>query len=314
MENKLVSIIIPTYRRSNMLRRAILSVLDQTYKNYEILVIDDNNSDSVFRAETENIMKEFLSDHRICYIKHPFNKNGAAARNTGINNASGDYITFLDDDDYYLPEKIEKEVSFLEHNETYGAVYCGRFQDGKYITPKLEGDLSKEILLLTFTPTTPTLMFRKQILLDLNGFNESFKRHQDFELLLRFFENNKIGFVKEILVVIGQNEGENELHGITLEANKKYFLNLFDNKINKLNAESKGFKNKMYNAHYSSVFWDHISQLKITLALKIYVRRMITSPIFFSFALFKHVYRYLTHLLKKRRKTNDYDKRKHFED
>lgn len=84
--------------------------------------------------------------------------------------------------------------------------------------------MTKEILSLTFTPTTCSLMFYKHVIEDINGFNESFKRHQDFEFLLRFFQKYKLGFIEEALVVIGDNLGENAIHGKELESMKKIFL------------------------------------------------------------------------------------------
>ena len=92
--NQLISIIIPTYGRPTTLKRSIDSVLSQTYSKIEIIVVDDNNPDTESRKETEEVMSTF-SDSRIKYLKHEHNKNGSAARNTGIRKASGKYIGIL---------------------------------------------------------------------------------------------------------------------------------------------------------------------------------------------------------------------------
>ena len=114
MDNQpLVSVIIPTYKRLGMLGRAIDSVLNQTYNNIEIIIVDDNNEDSEYRKETERFMKKYDDNIEIKYVKHKQNKNGAAARNTGINNANGVYIAFLDDDDEFSPKKIELQIIFF---------------------------------------------------------------------------------------------------------------------------------------------------------------------------------------------------------
>ena len=106
MEEK-VSVIIPTYNRAESLKRAIDSVLNQTYKNVEIIVVDDNNPNTTYREENEKSIKKYYGENeKVKYIKHPENKNGAAARNTGIRNATGKYITFLDDDDYFMNNRI----------------------------------------------------------------------------------------------------------------------------------------------------------------------------------------------------------------
>lgn len=122
----MVSIIIPTYKRPNKLIRAIESCLTQSYKNIEIVVVDDNTDGDEFRTQTEELMLKFQNDSKVKYIKHHTNQNGSAARNTGIKNSVGDYITFLDDDDVIAPTKIERQVEFLEsHGDDYGVVCTG---------------------------------------------------------------------------------------------------------------------------------------------------------------------------------------------
>ena len=114
MEQPLVSIIIPTYKRPDTLDRAINSVLNQTYKNIEVIVVDDNNPDTEARSKTEHIMSVYADNPRVRYIKHEKNKNGSAARNTGARYSQAKYVAFLDDDDEFFPEKIEAQVKRLE--------------------------------------------------------------------------------------------------------------------------------------------------------------------------------------------------------
>jgi glycosyltransferase involved in cell wall biosynthesis len=121
--NRLVSIIIPTYDRPNTLKRAINSALDQTHSDLEVIVVDDNNPDTVAREKTKSSISDF-ADKRLIYIKHQENRNGAAARNTGIQNASGSYIAFLDDDDEFEPNKIEEQLRYLKSNKQFNIVYC----------------------------------------------------------------------------------------------------------------------------------------------------------------------------------------------
>jgi glycosyltransferase involved in cell wall biosynthesis len=289
----LVSVIIPTYKRSNILMRAIDSALAQTYKNLEVIVVDDNDAGTAYRAEVEKAMNKYKDDQRVKYIQHEKNKNGAAARNTGIRNSRGSYITFLDDDDFYYPEKVEKEVNYLNENKEYDGVYCGRIQKGDRILGQYYGDLSKQILTLTFTPTTPALMFRKSVLLDLNGFNEQFRRHQDFELLLRYFKHSSMGVVPEPLVEIGTNLGENELHGQELEKMKEDFFNLFRYEIEELETREKGVKKTIYSTHYARIFADHLDQKDFSRAIKIYFKGIRISFSQFHYHLFKYAQAYL---------------------
>ena len=101
----LVSVVIPTYRRGKYIAKAIDSVLSQTYNNLEIIIIDDNISNSIEREQTQKIIED-INDSRILYIQNAKNLGGSLSRNVGIFKAKGEYITFLDDDDLYLPKKI----------------------------------------------------------------------------------------------------------------------------------------------------------------------------------------------------------------
>ena len=116
-----VSVIIPTYKGSDNIERAVKSVLNQTYQPTEVIVVDDNGIGTEAQTETEKIIEQFKGLDNFKYIPHDMNKNGAAARNTGISASSGEYLCFLDDDDEYLPHKVESQVSEFEKlDETYG--------------------------------------------------------------------------------------------------------------------------------------------------------------------------------------------------
>lgn len=293
MINEKVSIIIPTYKRSERLESAIDSVLNQTYRNIEVLIVDDNDPLSDYRKLTEERMQKYKNIENVIYIKHEKNKNGAAARNTGIQISKGQYIGFLDDDDTFFSEKIEKQVDFLKKNNEYNAVYCGRFQNGEKKFAELSGDLSKEILLLSFTPMTSTLLFREQALKTIGGFDENFRRHQDFELLLKYFKQFKIGAIKDVLLDVGVNDGENQLHGMELENNKTNFLNTFEDVINDITKKDKRFKQKVYIRHYRDVFYDHISTNHFNLAYKTYVCNCKISFLAFNFELIRYIFYYI---------------------
>jgi len=103
IKNPTISVIIPTYNRANFIDVAIKSVLNQSYQDFEIIIVDDGSTDN-----TEEIVKNF-NDFRINYFFHKFNQGISAARNTGIKACQGKYIAFLDSDDEWLPEKLDKK-------------------------------------------------------------------------------------------------------------------------------------------------------------------------------------------------------------
>src|SRR5699024_76128 len=142
-EQILASIIITTYNRPAMLERAIYSALNQTHSWVEVLVIDDNDPNTEARKLTEHLMAEYKDNEKIRYIKHPSNMNGAAARNTGIQFARGKYVTFLDDDDIYYPEKVAKQVELLESSSA-DAAYCGWEKNGIREIPNFSGNLDRK--------------------------------------------------------------------------------------------------------------------------------------------------------------------------
>jgi D-inositol-3-phosphate glycosyltransferase len=143
----LVTVIIPTYNRADLVKGAIESVLAQSYSQWELLVVDDASTD-----ETSTILQG-MSDERIRYIRHSQNRGGSAARNTGLAQAKGAYIAFLDSDDEWLPTKLEKQVAHFEHLPlNVGLVYTGALvvRDGgvqEEQRPVHRGSLFRQLLL-----------------------------------------------------------------------------------------------------------------------------------------------------------------------
>lgn len=270
--NPLVSVIIPTYKNDGSLIQAIESVLNQTYKNIEIIVVDDNEPKSKERLFTEEMMEAYEQLDNVNYIKHEKNKNGSAARNTGFKNCKGEYIALLDDDDYFTKEKTELQVEYLNLNKEYGAVYGGRYELKETIVHSKEGDLTKDLLQYTILPCTCSLLIRREVYKELNGFNESYKRHQDFEFLLRFFEKNKIGVIKEPVFYRRLNSADNRLYGRDLEIQKKIFLKEFDDIIERIDKEDHGFKRSVYALHFSRVFYSYTRKGKIFDGIRVLVK------------------------------------------
>ncbi|WBL14825.1 glycosyltransferase family 2 protein [Sutcliffiella sp. NC1] len=297
-DSPLVSIIIPTYKSNESLQVAIDSVLNQTYQNIEIIVVDDNNPDTLYRDTAEQIMLNYNNNTRLIYIKHEKNKNGATARNTGFKASKGDYIGFLDDDDIFIKTKIEKQVKYLNSNNKFHAVYTWRHQHGEIISYDKTGDLSEELLSLSFTPYTSSIMLKRECYDYLKGFDEKYKRHQDFEFLLRFFEKYKIGVINEPLVEIRGNQVNNTLKGRELERLKEQFLSQFMYHINRINYARKGFKSLVLGRHYSTVFWSYCRQFKLLSAVRVFSKYSILSGPAFWLSILNYLKKYLSRRIK----------------
>jgi len=198
-----VSVIIPTCNRSAYLKRAIESVCAQTYTDFEIIVIDDASTD-----DTPEVVAQFR-DKPIKYIRHAENKGGSAARNTGITHSQSEYIAFLDDDDEWLPNKLDMQVALLDSSsDQVGVVYTGNQtidwetqQVRATIRPTKRGDLSKDLMRYNpVGPTSSTLIRRKCFEL-VGMFDESLPSFQDYDVWIRIsrkfhFENITLPLLK----------------------------------------------------------------------------------------------------------------------
>lgn len=295
-----VSVIIPTYKNPYTIIRAIDSVLAQKdFDSYEIIVVDDNDPHSEDRELTEKKLEKYRENPKIKYIKHPCNKNGAAARNTGFNNSQGRYIAFLDDDDVFLENKLRLQYDYMEIHPEFGASYTWRIQRKDDIVKFIKtGDLTEEILLLDFFPTTITIMMRRECFESIHGFDESFRRHQDFEFLIRYFEKYEIGVVPVVLSqIVGKDGKGNQLHGKQYEELKKKFLETFSEVIDRLDTQKPGTKKKIYASHYSEIFVSEIATKDFKLAFRSFLEGVRLYGLFFL----KRVVRHYQIALKRRK-------------
>jgi glycosyltransferase involved in cell wall biosynthesis len=182
-----VSVIIPTCNRSELLAQAIGSVLGQSYQDFELLVVDDASDDG-----TGAIIGSF-PDPRITYTRHPRRRGGAAARNTGIARARGEYVAFLDDDDEWLPDKLARQVELMSKSApVVGASYTGcvvvernSCRIRSQITPRRKGRLYPAILADNFIGGTSSVVAKRSCLEQLGGFDERLPSFQDYDLWIR---------------------------------------------------------------------------------------------------------------------------------
>jgi len=175
------------------------------------------------------------------------------ARNTGIKQAIGEYITFLDDDDYFLPTRLEIMVNALENNKEYDCAYSSNIVTrGKKIIGSNEaiksGDLKNELLLGSFSfGSGSNMFFRAEAMKKLNGFDESFQRHQDIETMLRYLKYGKILAIDKYLLVKTQDDRTNEPTIEKYISVKENYFKSFDKDIKEL---SKAEQNTFYKKNY----------------------------------------------------------------
>lgn len=229
----LVSVVIPTYRRNDTLRRTIKSVLDQTYSNIEVLVVNDNISKEDEYSQQLYQTTKCLNDDRITLIEQDEHINGAAARNVGIRAAKGEFIAFLDDDDDWERTKISKQVELLKQlDESWGAVSClARHYQGEKLVkcclPYRSGNLLVDVLERRIGLGIGALLIRRSALDNTAYFDERLKRHQDLQLFAFLTSKYKIYLVKEYLYNIRGDDAQNRPSAESLvDIKKEYFASI----------------------------------------------------------------------------------------
>jgi glycosyltransferase involved in cell wall biosynthesis len=202
-----LSVIIPAYNRASVIPAAIRSVFSQGFGDLEVIVVDDASSDGTREAVAA------LKDPRLVYIRHERNQGGAAARNTGITAARGEYVAFLDSDDEWLPGKLQKQMDlFKKLDDAYGVVYTGlkvEFEDGRpgEISPAVHrGYFLNELLVSNCVRTLSSVIVKRKYLQDVGGLDARLRSCQDWDLYIRLMKVCKFECVQEPLVVYYVNK------------------------------------------------------------------------------------------------------------
>lgn len=219
MENlPTVSVIIPTYNRAELVRRAIQSALEQTFQDYEVIVVDDGSTDN-----TREVVGEFVKqDQRVKFIQHETNKGVSAARNTAILQARGEYIAFLDSDCTWAPEKVEKQLkAFAEGGTKLGAVAAEIFLiSRKDKIPKkrigVSGDIYKKLLAGVWPGGPQTVVIKKECFEKVGLFDETFPAMEDLDLYLRIAKHYHFDIVAKPLVGVERKPDSLSLNSLAL--------------------------------------------------------------------------------------------------
>jgi len=194
-----ISVVIPTYNRVELLKRSIDSVINQTIKPFEIIIVDDGSNDG-----TEAMVKKKYDSLKLIKQK---NKGASAARNSGIKASSGEWICFLDSDDEWKNDKLEKQITAVANNSDYKFFHSNEIwiKNGKRINQKKKhkkygGDIFKKCLdMCRISPSS--VLIDKNIFEEIGFFNENLVVCEDYELWLRICDKYKVFFIDEPLII-----------------------------------------------------------------------------------------------------------------
>ena len=201
-EEPLISVIVPTYNRAHFLKEAIESVLAQTYKNLEIIIVDDGSTDN-----TSKLVEKF-TDKRIIYL-YQDNKGVSSARNKGILKTKGEYISFLDSDDIWLPQKLQKQLEVFKTSRfNPGVVYTGiQYMDNngslkkQKKLSKYRGDIFNKLLRKNIAGIGSTMLVKKECFDKCGLFDENLPSREDLDILIRISTCFEVDYVPEFLTL-----------------------------------------------------------------------------------------------------------------
>jgi len=235
-----VSIIIPTYNRRQSISRSIESVLNQTYRDFELIIVDDGSTDN-----TKELVADF-NDERIRYVRHEENKGEAAARNTGIKAARCDYIAYQDSDDEWLPEKLARQIELLENaSPEVGVIYTGfwkaenhkrTYVPFSWVSQK-NGDIHKELLKGNFIGS-PVVLIKKECFNKVGLFDEKLRNLVDWEMWLRVSKYYHFKCIDEPLVIA-------HYHSDNVSSNHHAFIETLESVLEKYSDEFTSDKKLM---------------------------------------------------------------------
>lgn len=194
-----IDVIIPTFNRASTLERAIQSVLNQTHKLFNLYIVDDGSTD-----ETTELVSKYLSD-RIHYYKQE-NKGVSAARNSGIQSSQSAWVTFLDSDDEWLPQKLSTQLKYLNDHPAFRFFHSNEIwiRNGVRVNPPARFDKSNNEIfkrsLETCLISPSTTLIHRSLLSQMNGFDESFEICEDYDLWLKILATEPVNFIPDHLV------------------------------------------------------------------------------------------------------------------
>jgi glycosyltransferase involved in cell wall biosynthesis len=242
MHPELVSVIIPTYERAHILPRAIRSVLNQTHSNLELIIVDDGSGDNT------SVVVSDIKDERIRYVEFSENKGLSVARNSGLRASQGEFVAFLDDDDEWMPEKLESSLEVFRKNKesNIGLVYTNGYlvkKDKKNIFFKdsrpsrvLYTDTQRHQNIFPTSISSPLLQFcmlPKSVVLKTGYFDECMRNWEDVDYFVRVATMFDVYFLNLPLALIHEQDQHLGMINADVMRSREYFFQKHRDKISK---------------------------------------------------------------------------------
>jgi glycosyltransferase involved in cell wall biosynthesis len=264
-----VSVIVSTHRRPQLLRRALDSVRRQTYKDVELIIVDDNGAGTAMQKETETVVAQYPN---AIYHVNENNLGKAASLNWAIKKADGEVLAFLDDDDEFHADKLTRQVNRIKETGAAG-VYCNYeriFKNKLYFKSdhklcKDEGDLALDMLLgANEICGGSTLLVRSSVVKEIGGFDERFRRHIDWAFLLCLFRNYQLALCEEVLVTIHMDDRMWTVNPQLQFETKQLFFSSFETDLFRHGTAVRN----IYFKHWSDVYFECLRRGYLLLALR----------------------------------------------
>lgn len=231
----LISVIIPTHNRAELLKRAVDSVLEQTWHNLELIIVDDASDDT-----TQEVLSEFEREYPVKNIRNHLSKGAAASRNVAIENASGEFIAGLDDDDYWRPKRLE--LLMEEFSEGYAGVTSNDRMDfgGKEVVWKKKPVITLDDLLY-YNQVGNQILTKKEYLLEVGGYDENLPSAQDYDLWIRLAHDfGPIKTAPHTLQVVNMSDDRESI--TTSDSQIDGYLACFNKHERKMSAAQKKYQ------------------------------------------------------------------------
>ncbi|SFV02795.1 glycosyltransferase family 2 protein [Butyrivibrio sp. INlla21] len=277
----LVSVIIPTYKRTDTIIRAVDSVINQTYNNIECIVVNDNEVGDKYSIELNKILEDYICNEKIVFLNQEHHKNGAAARNYGIRHAKGEYIAFLDDDDWWKLDKISKQVEFIKKQAEECAVVSTLvefYKNNKLVRrtiPYKGGNVYKEVLGREIDVTTCSILVKHSCLDETGYFDENLRRHQELQLLTNLTFKYTLELLDLPLLCVDVDDSSNRASGSEELIEMK---NAFFQSVNPvIQALSKKERETIFALHSIDVVYCAVKE-KLWKYVLIYIFKILKRP------------------------------------